>query len=31
MLTGSEVASLFIFEYADFQCPACRMAFNNLK
>lgn len=31
ILSGSKDAKITIVEYADFQCPACRMAFNNLK
>lgn len=30
-MSGSDSADITIVEYADFQCPACRMAFNNLK
>lgn len=30
-LLGSKGAKITIVEYADFQCPACRMAFSNLK
>jgi protein-disulfide isomerase len=31
MLSGSRTGDIVIVEYADFQCPACRMAFDNLK
>lgn len=30
-LSGAKDASITIVEYADFQCPACRMAFHNMK
>jgi len=31
LLSGSKDGSIVIVEYADFQCPACRMAYDNLK
>lgn len=30
-LAGNENAKITIVEYADFQCPACRMAFDSLN
>ena len=31
LLAGSKDGEITIVEYADFQCPACRMAYDNLK
>lgn len=31
LLAGSKNGKIVIVEYADFQCPACRMAFTNLQ
>lgn len=31
LLAGSKEAEVTIVEYADFQCPACRMAYDNMK
>lgn len=31
LLIGSETAKITIVEYADFQCPACRMAYESLN
>lgn len=30
-LSGSDKGNIVIVEYADFQCPACRMAYSSLK
>jgi protein-disulfide isomerase len=30
-LAGGSDAEITIVEYADFQCPACRMAYDQLK
>lgn len=31
LLAGSKDSEITIVEYADFQCPACRMAYDNMK
>lgn len=30
-LAGSDSGKIVVVEYADFQCPACRMAYDSLK